>query len=141
MHPYLTWNIGPRALVKHFPWYELISCVCSQMMACVCRTVLLAHHISRKKSPHFHSVPPFWFFITLVYHALANTCICLSQNEGLLGFLSQYKKKRTGFPKEIFNKNLKLFMTTRTFNICTKDSFKQLPSKVFSGFRMQLSSG
>jgi len=50
-------------------------------------------------------------------------------------------KKRTGFPKEIFNKNLKLFMTTRTFNICTKDLFKQLPSKVFSGFGMQLSLG
>jgi len=49
-------------------------------------------------------VPPFSFFITLVYHALANASICLSQNEGLLGFCLSIKRKRQVFHKKSLTK-------------------------------------
>ena len=143
MHPYLTWNIGPQGFVKPFPWCELISCVCSQLLACVCCTVLLIHHNSRNKSPLFHWVAPL-FFITLAYHALAKAFICLSQHEGLLGVFFQHKRKGQVFQKKSLVNNKKtwncswlLELSTYTLKTCLSNSHYRF----FSGFRMQVSLG
>jgi hypothetical protein len=75
------------------------------------------------------------------YHALVNALIWLSQIKGFLVFfgvffffffLFQHKKRI--FPKKESLNDLNLFMTTETFNIRIKNSFKQIPIEGFIGF-------